>query len=305
MRAVRTTHMSAPTLPVDDPSPEARFPEFLQSLMIHCGCSQSEVARAMEAVVRQYIDRQPEEKREHVGNQLHPVRESTISRWRKAPLRKPVKRSKFNAFVLTALDLRWETRGRPGRRPGLEDVDKLWMSWTTGRPIEEQYEQSQERNTTRLPQATAEPAVEIDPADQEKGQVYGAYGLAGAELLDAARSGDSQAALELGLLRTLDQHIAEGEHWLRQALDAQNVHAGELLSRTDLRERRSAAAATAFICAGLPGADAHPKPTRVLLLEGAAGAGHRKAAALLADHFGRTGDTGSAERWRRLADRGE
>lgn len=254
------------------------------------GWNRSQVAKTMAKVYQQV----PHTQRE----QLATVTEPTLSRWLSKGGDKPVQRHKFNAVVLAVLYLEWEASGSTGTAPGLQEVAGHWEAYCPQQPLGPTACSGSEASSA-LPSA---PEVKIDLSDTEQVRINSAYGTPGTVLLQAARASDPGAALDLGLLRLLDGHRAEGEAWLGAAQSAGSLEAAGLLSSAIAPAHRGEAAARCALdrAARLGGApDSQGK--KGLLLAAAARAGLQEAAELLADHFDRLGDTGSAARWRLAA----
>ncbi|NYJ35928.1 hypothetical protein [Nocardiopsis aegyptia] len=261
------------------------------------GWKRNQVAKEMPRVVDRYLEVHPVPKGEK--KPLEIIVGSTLSRWVNKGHSKPAPRATFNAIVLTVLHLEWEASGKPGTPPDLRDVARHWNEWhsrlktTSGSPIPSS-------ETARPP---AETIVQIDLSDAVHVRLSKAYGSAGASLLQATRDSDVSAALDLGLLRFLDGHRAEGESFLQQAQTGGSREAAALLDSEDPSEVRAATAARlAFDRAVRLDGDSHNGERKVLLLERAAHAKIRSAIGMLADHFESLGETGSAARWRLLAD---
>lgn len=144
--------------------------------------------------------------------------------------------------------------------------------------------------------------MRIDLSDAEQARLRNAYGAPGTALLEAARASEAGAALDLGLLRTLDGHFTEGEAWLQAAQASGSKEAVELLGTAVPVQRKAAAARCALGCAALLNGSALEHERKALLLERAARTGSREAAGMLVAHFERLGDAGSAARWRLAAD---
>jgi|UPI000829C483 hypothetical protein len=289
----------------DDPNPSAA--EFLRRLIEKNGYPQKTIVAEMRRVVGEYKEREPKD-----GDQFTCVGASALSRLVSGK-RAFTDRRIFNAVVLTALHLSWEGSARQGDPPGLAEVAKEWdalQSMIDGGGTVTPQQSEVAPATATAPRAAEDAGSAVSSTiDTEHAQIHSAYGAAGIDLLDAARSGDAQAASELGVLRTLDLHFSEGEKWLRKAQAGGSSRVARLLAEADLRERRIVAADVALASANLharPALSAGTASARdLLLVEAAANAGHRKAAALLAKHFEHVGEAGSAERWQRLADRDE
>jgi hypothetical protein len=216
----------------------------------------------------------------------------------------------FNIIVLSGLHVTWAAKGQVGSAPGNKEVDQVWNDWQEFR--KKKLEQaglahpSQEvpNGTSSTPSPEGGEAVRdkkpgMPTAEQRKYE--NDYSAAGVSLFAEARTGDGDAALLLGVLRTVDGHHKEGETWLQSARSLGRAQAVELLDATNPEGRKRTAVRHALELAlrlsSVPGSRARKE----LLLERAALGGSREGALLLAAHYEELGESGHAARWRQAA----
>jgi hypothetical protein len=250
-----------------------------------------QVAAKMSEIVSPYQQSHPAQKA-----QLVEVGASTLSRWKNKGGDKCVNRPKFNAVVLAVLHLEWEASEERGDQPCLQDVAAEWNEW---------HGRSSRPTGADAPDFLEPEQLETeDLSDREQVRLGKTYGTTGAELLRAARAGDGPAAFDLGLLRALDGHRAEGASWLRLALAAGERKAAPVLDMVGSPGKPvTAAVQPALDRASHLKADPRGGQLRILLLESTARTGSKEAAAALAELYEHIGESGSAERWRRAANR--
>lgn len=280
-------------------SPTAGTPispsQLVEEFIDRRGWHRSQVAAKMEKIVPAYQKAYPAQK-----GQLVAVGESTLSRWGSGGQDKCVNRSKFNAVVWAVLHLEWEASGERGAPPRLQDVARIWNERHGGhQPLLGDTPPGRPTALEDPDLPALEDAEDVDLSDSAQVRFSKAYGVTGAALLQAARAGEEFAALDLGLLCVLDGDRTEGLSWLRTGRTAGNREAASLLAAVASPERATAATARAALnrAESLDG-DPCSEERKVLLLERAARVGLKRAAMVLAEHFDRLGEAGSAARWR-------
>lgn len=223
---------------------------------------------------------------------------SCLSRWKTA-IDKPVLRHQFVSVAYASAYLEWESSGEEGEKPGLGHMLDLWERRHPPSPfIKDNNKDDAAKATETQPAPASKPAPErprIDLSDAEQIRALRSYGVAGMNLLTAARAGDKTAALDYALLRALDGHRQESQRWFRAASAddvleqvAVEYYYDSLSSLIEIAVERAAT---------LPD-DGIYQERRALLLERAATHRSPRAARLLADHLERRGEQGAAARWR-------
>lgn len=230
---------------------------------------------------------------------VRPVSNSCLSRWKVAE-GKPVLRRQFIAVAYASAHLDWEFSGKSGPEPGLSDVLDLWEHRHTSSPFRADAISTRWPGTPPILDGKPYRRPESALSDATQIRARRSYGTAGVNLLDAARAGDRMAALDFGLLRTLDGHRREGEEWVRTAYfknhSATNSAGGRITVEYDTSLPTVAQAALER-ASELPANESHQE-RRALLLEKAATHKTPHAAGLLAAYFEGKGETGAAARWR-------
>jgi hypothetical protein len=215
----------------------------------------------------------------------------------------------FNTIVLAGLHITWATKGQIGPAPGLPEVEQVWNGCQEFRQktlareglVLPPREVIDETSAGAVAESMGEAKSGADLLGTEQRRYENAYGEIGVSLLAKARAGERDTALLLGVIRTVDGHLREGETWLRAARSLGHPRAADLMRTTGPEDLRRAAVRSALEIAVSLGGAPETQTRKVLLLERAALGGSREAALFLALHYDEIGEAGHAARWREAA----